>query len=291
MQGFGVLRVEVIGSRHTISTQKMQQPQFRKNLVGLANKLRLYPDDDAPTLQVRGAVIAAWQRNSMGVIPIMPKKDHKATVIFSHGLGDTGAGWAQGFQYEVAPHVPGIKFIFPTARSIPVTLNGGMAMPAWYDIAGLDRDRLKEEANGILDSSVFIHALAAMEAETVGADKVIIGGFSQGAALSLMAAHTFPEKLGGVIACSGYLTARSDLDKWWSNSNAETPLFMAHGTQDPMVPFESGKESYELIVAKKAERAGVDAAKIDAAFKSYRMEHGSCAEEMGDLVQWLKRFE
>jgi predicted esterase len=235
-------------------------------------------------------IMQAWQDESTRIFQVNGGQQTTATVIFTHGLGDTGMGWSQSFQYEVAPHLPHVRFLFPTARNIPVSLNGGMSMPAWYDISSLDRNRLAMEAEGIVDSCGYIQSIAAVEAERLkshgGTRRVVIGGFSQGAALSIFAAHTYPESLGGVVALSGYMTARKEMDKHFEKANAATPLFMAHGTRDPVVPYQSGKDSFDLLVDTKRKHA---AAAVDAVFETYQMEHTSNPKEMADLVKFLKK--
>jgi phospholipase/carboxylesterase len=237
--------------------------------------------DTASVADGARALTNSWQTMSHKVLTVNPDAT-SAAVIFSHGLGDTGNGWAQGFACEVAPQLPHIRFLFPTARSIPVSLNGGYRMPAWYDIESLDKNRLQMEATGIEDACAFIHALVALEAEKIkgGASRVVVGGFSQGAALSLVAGHTFPEKLGGIVALSGYLTAQKVISANWANENAATPLFMGHGRQDPVVPFELGKESFDIVKRLKGDLA-------PARWAEYNMEHSSCSEEMHDLVGFL----
>lgn len=241
------------------------------------------------------ALNATWQQKSQPFLIVNNGADTTATVIFSHGLGDTGNGWAQGFEYEVAPQLRHIRFVFPTARSIPVTLNGGMRMPAWYDIPSLDRNRLLMEAEGITDSAALIQSIAVVEADRLakhGASKrVVIGGFSQGAALSLLSAHTFPDRLAGVAALSGYLTAQTELKAKWEQANSDAPLFMAHGQYDPVVPYESGSKSYDLLVdLKKGRLTAADAGTgRDWSFNTYPMEHTSSPAEMQDFVAFLRR--
>lgn len=202
-----------------------------------------------------------------------------ACVIFSHGLGDTGHGWAQGFE-ELADTLPHVKFVFPTARQIPVTLNGGMHMPAWYDIKNLGA-RMKDEAEGIESSAAFIQALVVREASLVGgADRVIVGGFSQGGALSIVAAHTFPEKLGGILALSSYVTARSHLTQHIEPTNFAAPFLMAHGDADPMIPLAVARESFEFLRGIRRNSTDV--------MKTYRgMEHSSCPQEMRDVLEFV----
>jgi predicted esterase len=266
----------------------------------LSNKLGGSPAAGAAVPELAKQLVQAWQNQSQGIIAINDKPDTTATVIFSHGLGDTGNGWSMGFQYEVAPKLPHVRFLFPTATQIPVTLNMGMRMPAWYDIPSLDKNRLAMDADGITDAVAYIQSIAVVERERlqtvlkaesadVASKRIVIAGFSQGAALSYMAGHTFPSPLGGIGALSGYLTARKELESNWESCNAATPLFTAHGTNDPVVPFSSGKESFELITKMKTERSAASGSDVSAVFKQYPMEHSSCPEEMDAFVAFLNR--
>jgi len=245
-------------------------------------------------------LVQDWQNQSQGILVVNDRPDTTATVVFSHGLGDTGDGWSQGFTYEVAPKLRHVRFLFPTARQIPVTLNMGMRMPAWYDIPSLDKNRLAMDAEGITDSVAYIQSIAVMERQRlqqvlntdvadVASKRIVIAGFSQGAALSYMASHTFPAPLAGVGALSGYLTARKELEANWEAANSVTPVFTAHGKHDPVVPFSSGEESFNLLSAMKRERAGTDATVGELSFNKYPMEHSSCPQEMDDFVAFLSR--
>jgi predicted esterase len=269
-------------------------------LTSVLGKLGVTAAASASVPELASELVRTWQSQSQAILRVNDSEAASATVIFSHGLGDTGDGWSMGFKYEVATHLPHVRFLFPTARKIPVTLNMGMKMPAWYDIPSLDKDRLTLDAEGIVDSVAYIHAIALMEqarltavmgddkAAAEGASKrIVISGFSQGAALSYMAGHTYPAALGGIGALSGYLTARKELEAGWAPCNSATPLFTAHGKQDPVVPFTSGKESFELISKMKREKAA--AGDLSLQFKPYSMQHESSPEEMRDFVAFLKQ--
>jgi predicted esterase len=224
------------------------------------------------TLELCGAMVQSWQK--AGSRPVLrvrarsaQKTPHSAAVIFSHGLGDTGEGWAYSFM-EMAERLPHVLFLFPTARTMPVTCNGGMAMPSWYDIAGLDINRLKMDAPGIEESALMIQCMAELEAYNIAAElptppdapkdgapsyralaagRVVLGGFSQGGALTMYAAHTCDLELGGMVVLSGYCTQLKNLMALNTNENSNAPLLMCHGTADGVVPFPLAKESFEWV--------------------------------------------
>lgn len=265
------------------------------SLMRLAAKLKSIPDTGASVpskRQLQHSIVAGWQRRSQDIIAINPKLNASATCIFCHGLGDTGDGWAAAFEQEIASRVPWIKFLFPTALSIPVTLNGGMHMPAWYDIATLDRNRLAQDAPGMFDSVLFLQSLGDVE---IGSNlnnqsqRLVFAGFSQGGALSLSAAHTYETRIGGVASLSAYLTARPQTEEHWQETNSDTPLLMCHGMQDNVVPFSVGKESFDVLVELKNKRLPKGAMAPHVRFDSFRMSHTSCPEEMDIFIEFLHR--
>jgi predicted esterase len=166
---------------------------------------------------------------------IEPKGEHKFSMIFSHGLGDEGASFIDVFEMLSLKNT---RVILPNAPVQPVTCNGGYRMPAWYDIYNLgpNRDLIndKQDEKGILESSEKILELVDAEAAKVGYKNVFIGGFSQGAAMSMFTAMRCQHELGGVIAASGYalLPAQGD-----ANIHTKTtPMLVYHGVMDPVAP-------------------------------------------------------
>jgi len=231
-------------------------------------------DDQKFLDTIAASYIKQWEHCGQRVLRVRARRTsapHTASVIFSHGLGDTGEGWAWSF-VEMAERMPHVEFLFPTARVVPVSCNYGAEMPSWYDIQGLDVDRLKMDAPGIHESSALIHSLVSREviriaathpSASVGAadndteaiftqsaKRVMVGGFSQGAALSMFSGHTFDAPLGGILALSGYCTQLHDLEAaakdpaGAASSNLSTPLLMCHGEQDMVVPFALAQESF-----------------------------------------------
>ncbi|KAG3161712.1 hypothetical protein PI126_g6307, partial [Phytophthora idaei] len=199
-------------------------------------------------------------------------------VVFLHGLGDTGHGWSDAMTMlaKVLPHV---KFVLPTASSMPVTLNMGMRMPAWYDIKSLARVN-GDNADGIDASRDRIMTIIEKEvAAGIPLSRIVLGGFSQGAALSLFSGYQTKTVLGGIISMSGYLPRYASFR--FAPGTADVPLLMCHGEQDPVVRFDYGKMSKE-----KLETAGVK----NITFHTYpNMDHTSSPQEIKDIQVWLGR--
>uniref|UniRef100_A0A0N5AL58 palmitoyl-protein hydrolase n=1 Tax=Syphacia muris TaxID=451379 RepID=A0A0N5AL58_9BILA len=203
---------------------------------------------------------------------IPPTAAHTATVIFLHGLGDTGHGWSSVFKDEIRE--PFIKYICPHAPVRPVTLNMGMQMPAWYDLYGLTPEA-EEDVDGIEESAKLIHSMIDSEVRAgISSDKIVVGGFSMGGALALYAGLTYDKPLAGILGLSSFLI-RKDRD---CTANKEIPIFMGHGDQDFLVPLTFGRLTEEYL--KKFNR--------NVELKVYRgMSHSSCSEELEDAKQFL----
>ncbi|OWZ01555.1 Acyl-protein thioesterase [Phytophthora megakarya] len=209
-------------------------------------------------------------------IVVAPEKP-TAVVVFLHGLGDTGHGWSDAM-VMMAKGLPHVKFVLPTAASIPVTLNMGMRMPAWYDIKSLARVN-GDNADGIDTSRDRIMSIIEKEvAAGIPLARIVLGGFSQGAALSLFSGYQTTSVLGGIIAMSGYLPRASAFQL--TSETAEVPLLMCHGEEDPVVRYD-----YCTMSKEKLEAAGVK----NIEFHSYPvMQHGACMEELDDVTKWLQ---
>jgi len=189
-----------------------------------------------------------------GLITVHPLHDsnHSATVVFCHGLGDSGEGWVDVAETLVRTVVPHCKFLLPTAPIRPVTLNGGMRMNAWYDLTGLT-DRAAESCDGIDASCDTLRALLASEhALGVRYDRMVLAGFSQGGALSLFAGLQMPsaaERLAGVLVLSGYLPGAGKFRI--TDGLHGTPVLHAHGEADPVVMLEWAKKTHEHVAGEK----------------------------------------
>jgi phospholipase/carboxylesterase len=214
---------------------------------------------------------------------ILPTVEHETaaeprySIIWLHGLGADGNDFAPIVPELVAPHWPALRFVFPHAPVRPVTVNGGMPMRAWYDIAGTAiADR--QDADGIRASIAEVDALVAREAERgVPASRIVLAGFSQGGAIALAGGLRHAEALAGIVALSAYLPLHESLAAERSAANAAVPMFQAHGTADPVVPLELGTMSRDWLVALGY--------RID--WHEYPMGHQVCAGEIADLRDWL----
>lgn len=207
-----------------------------------------------------------------------PANQARASVIWLHGLGADGN--------DFVPIVPelglgadhSVRFIFPHAPIQPVTLNGGMQMPAWYDIMGADLAD-KQDRQGIQDSAQAIEALIAQEInQGIPSQNIILAGFSQGGAIALHTGIRHQRPLGGIIALSTYLPLHEQLATEASPANQGLPIFMAHGTQDPVVPLNLGQLSRDYLT-----NAG-----YQLSWHDYAMEHEVCPAEIQALGRWLR---
>jgi phospholipase/carboxylesterase len=202
------------------------------------------------------------------------------TVLWLHGLGADGHDFEPLVPELVDRTMPPLRFIFPHAPVRPVTLNNGYRMRAWYDIIGIDR-RSAEDFAGMQATAESVTALIARERETgIPPERVVVAGFSQGGAMALHIATRHDSKLAGVIALSCYLPLAKELTARRHAANQATPIFMAHGTQDPVVPFALGEESRQLL----------QSAGYAVEWHSYPMPHGLCEAEVADLRSFLKRI-
>ena len=199
------------------------------------------------------------------------------SVIWLHGLG------ADGHDFEpIVPelHLPAelpLRFVFPHAPVRPVTINGGMAMRAWYDIISLDAEG-RADAAGVHESTVLLEGLITREKERgISVDKIVIAGFSMGGAIAINAALHTKEKLAGLMALSTYLPLPSEVDG--SGGSRDLPVFMAHGSFDPMLPMQWGQMS-----AERLREAG-----FTVEWHEYPMAHAVCPEEIRDIAEWLVR--
>lgn len=211
-------------------------------------------------------------------MPMVPAKlKHTASVIFLHGLGDTGHGWSSAFE-EIAE--PFIKYLFPTAKIQSVTLNYGMKMPSWFDIKSLSFDTDEDKA-GIQQSSDMLKSLVKEELKHgIKAENIVIGGFSQGGAVALHAAFTSDVKFAGIVALSTWLPLHKSFPLASTGKNNTTPIFQGHGDHDPVVPHKFGQMTHEYI--KKMNN--------NAIFKTYNgVGHSSCEKEMQELRGFLKQ--
>jgi phospholipase/carboxylesterase len=200
------------------------------------------------------------------------------SVIWLHGLGADGNDFVPIIPQLRLPENPGIRFIFPSAPSMPVTVNGGYVMPAWYDIIG--RDLMdQEDVEGIKRSAASIIELIDREVQRgIPYQNIALAGFSQGCAMALYIGLRLPQSLAGILALSGYLPLAMSITLEKHPANQNTPIFMAHGTYDPVVILDRAQASYALL-----EKLGYQ---ID--WNEYPMEHSVNPEELMDISRFLQ---
>ncbi|KAF2232205.1 acyl-protein thioesteras-like protein 1 [Viridothelium virens] len=183
------------------------------------------------------------------VVPAL--KRHTATVIVSHGLGDSGAGWIWlAENWRRRGKFEEVSFVFPNAPTIPITMNMGMKMPGWYDIISFDDLQQREDESGILRSRDTMHNIISAEvAKGIPSNRIILGGFSQGGAVSLLGGVTCPQKLAGIFGLSSYLLLRGKIRDMvpTENPNKETPIFLGHGDADLVVKYEWGQNTAQTL--------------------------------------------
>jgi len=199
------------------------------------------------------------------------------TIIWMHGLGADGWDFVPIVRELPLPEEMVLRFIFPHAPVRPVTLNGGMEMRAWYDIAMTDVARLPDEG-GIRESQRAIDGLIEREKQRgIDPSRVVLAGFSQGGVIALQAGLRYRERLGGILALSTYLTLEDSLAAEGSAANKSTPILMAHGTQDEMIPVRLAEASRNSLQAKGY--------KVE--WHTYPMPHSVCAEEVDAIATFL----
>nr|WP_271010043.1 carboxylesterase [Paucibacter sp. B51] len=201
----------------------------------------------------------------------------RTSLIVLHGLGADGHDFVPLCEELDLRALGAVRFIFPHAPEQAVTINGGYVMRAWYDIRQVDLQR-QEDADGVRASGAAIAALIDAErARGVPAQRIVLMGFSQGCAMSLFTGLRYPERLGGIVALSGYNPLAEHLEAERSDANRLTPIFMAHGRLDPVVVPARGEAAREQLRALGH----------TVEWHDYRMEHSVCPEELRDLQAWL----
>ena len=206
----------------------------------------------------------------------------KGSIIWMHGLGaDCWDFVSIVKELGLAEDLP-LRFIFPQAPSRPITINNGQVMPGWYDISMAELQRKPDEA-GVRQSQALIEQLITREVERgIASDKIILAGFSQGGAIALQTGLRHREALGGIMALSTYLTLEDSFAAEATIANANIPILMAHGTQDPLIPLSLAMSS----------RAKMEARGYKIEWREYPMPHSVCMEEVEDIGAWIQaRFK
>ncbi|KAF3203913.1 hypothetical protein TWF191_002519 [Orbilia oligospora] len=197
------------------------------------------------------------------VVPAIESKLWDSTIIFSHGLGDTGAGWSfLAETWQGRKLFPRTAFIFPHAPTIPITCNGGMRMPGWYDIVDFGNLTAKEDENGLKSSARILQGIIT----------------EQGGVMSLLTGLTSEMSLGGIVALSSYLPMRDQVSLMITDANRKTPIFMGHGKEDPVVKHAWGIMSRDLLLKQKC----------DVTWHEYDgLGHSVDPEEINTLERWI----
>jgi len=230
---------------------------------------------------LESAAVAAGDEGEMAAletVEVTTGAEPTAAVVWLHGLGADGHDFeplVPELSWAGAPH---IRYIFPHAPVRPVTINGGMAMRAWYDIVSLTSGR-DHDQRGIADSVNQAAALVQREiARGIAPERIVVAGFSQGGAIAIQTALRFPQRLAGLVALSTYLLLDHRLESDAHEANQALPVFVGHGSQDPMVPVQLGETA-----AGRLRDMG-----HEVEFHRYAMPHAVCPEEIADLAGWLR---
>lgn len=199
-----------------------------------------------------------------------------AAVIWMHGLGADGHDFEPIVPELGLPAALRVRFIFPHAPVRPMTLNGGMAMRAWYDI--LELGGVREDGEGLRQSQAEVEALIANEAARgIAAGRIVLAGFSQGGAIAFQAGLRHPKRLAGIMALSTYLPLAGTVEAERHAANRDLPIFMAHGTMDPMISIGRAQQSRKML----------EALGYPVEWREYPMPHSVCPQEIADISAWL----
>lgn len=205
-----------------------------------------------------------------------PEPEH--VVIWLHGLGADGNDFAPIVPQLACAQTRPVRFVFPHAPVRPVTVNGGMRMRAWYDILGFEIAR-DQDSQGIADSVNRIEQLIQHEFDRgIAPARLLLAGFSQGGAVTLRLALGREQQLAGAVALSCYLLESASLDRWLTPGGRETPVFMAHGTHDPVVPVMLGRDAARRLAEQR----------VDVAWSEWPMQHAVCPDEIAALDRWIE---
>lgn len=200
-------------------------------------------------------------------------------IIWMHGLGADGNDFVPLVRELDLAGLPGIRFVFPHADTMPVTVNGGYVMRAWYDIVHSDLGR-REDEGGLRRSQLQVEALIEREkARGIKADRIILAGFSQGCAMALQTGLRHPEKLAGLMCLSGYVPLSATVPSERSEASIDTPIFMVHGQADGVIPIARAEQSRDLLKSIG----------YQVEWHDYPMQHSLCQEEVEHIGAWLKK--
>lgn len=212
-------------------------------------------------------------------VEIEPADAARAVVIWMHGLGADAHDFEPIVEEMALPATLNIRFVFPNAPIRPVTINGGMRMRAWYDVLTMDLPR-REDPDGVYASERAITALVEREKQRgIPAERIVLAGFSQGGAMALHTGLRYPERLAGILALSCYIPLADRLSAERRPANQHTPIFIAHGDYDAVIPMRHGQLSAERL----------ESLSYQPEWHDYGMGHEVCWEEIRDIAAWLTR--
>ncbi|MGC1953175.1 MAG: alpha/beta fold hydrolase [Gammaproteobacteria bacterium] len=215
--------------------------------------------------------------NVNDAVILEPPEPADAAVIWLHGLGADGHDFEPIVPYLGMHNTRHIRFVFPHAPQIPVTINGGYVMRAWYDVVDVDLRRRADE-KGVRGSEQILRDYVAQElAEGLDSKRIVVAGFSQGGAIALHMGLRYPKPLAGILALSTYLPLPEAVAVERHASNASVPIFLAHGQYDPVIPFEAGANS----------RTQLESLGYRVEWHSYPMPHAVSPDEITDIAVWL----
>lgn len=212
-------------------------------------------------------------------VEINPSQTPTATVIWLHGLGDSGHGFAPIVPELQLPDSMSVRFVFPHAPERPVTINNGMRMRAWYDIKSFDFNS-RADVEGVKDSAERVEKLIEAEiTRGVPANRIILAGFSQGGVIALHLGTRFGTQLAGILALSTYMSEPGTLASQAHEANKSTSIMMAHGEHDEVVPIFMGNAAYQTLKENG----------YDASWHTYNMQHNVCMPELKDIASWMQK--
>jgi phospholipase/carboxylesterase len=212
-------------------------------------------------------------------IEIETAPNPEVAIIWMHGLGADGNDFVPLVKELDLRGLPGIRFVFPHAETMPVTINGGYVMRAWYDINNADLVR-REDEGGLRRSQLQIEALIDREkARGIKASRIILAGFSQGCAMTLQTGLRHPEKLAGLMCLSGYVPLSTTIAHERTEASIDTPIFMVHGRADGVIPIARAEQSRDLLKSFG----------YQVEWHDYPMQHSLCQEEVDHIGAWLKK--
>lgn len=213
----------------------------------------------------------------LSCIELGSEDDTLCSVIWLHGLGADGSDFVPAVTELNLPESLKVRFLFPSAPVMPVTINNGYQMRAWYDISSLTIEGISDRI-GISQSVKEIERLIEREIKRgVPSNKIVLAGFSQGAVIAMITGLGYTKSLGGILALSGYLPLASEVLQQSGHPNHQVPIFLAHGMHDPVVPYVLGKAAFMAL-----EQAG-----YQVAWHSYPIQHSVCPQEVTDVRNWL----